>query len=263
MEVVVFILTDRKDSPRANRVKSLFDHPAFSVNLVVIDEPENLAPHPHLTPEEVLEYYRFHHCLKIAQQHHSASPVIIVKDSTVSQVSPTIMADRINSTLQHGHWDICYLARWLDRCDLHTENLALGESATILAKAQSPHGTQALMLTPQGRDLLLEDKFFNHSEVEAVHHFGVHHNLDTLLNKAILHNQLRAVVFKPNLVSFDSTLAVADADYVKSHDCLHQLAVAQQVASGSGSTASSFSWLWLILIVALIILVMYALIRRQ
>lgn len=251
MEVIVYLLTANAESPRTQHVKSLFDHPNFRVDVVTVDDPQDLVVAPGLSREQALEYRRISWCLDDARSSYVNNPIIIVKDTTVSHSSPETIAEIVTTALSSSGWDVCFLCKWLDRCDLYTEKLAIPGKTTIIAKTQAPQGTQALLLTPRGRDLL-------DALIKANGQSGK--TLSLNIQEQILSGRISAICIVPNLLEYDITAATSNFDYLKAHECQDPLSIVQvggSTLTSTNSSSSSSSWLWIIVVVVLLLLLGY------
>lgn len=246
MEVIVYLLTSNADSPRTHHVKSLFDHSLFVVDVVTVDEPHDLVIPPGMNREQSLEHRRMDWCFQDARSRYSDNPIIIVKDTTVSNSSPETIAEIITTALGSSGWDVCYLCKWLDRCDLYTEKMTIPGKTTIIAKTQAPQGTQAILLTPRGRDLLIGAMA------------GSNKSLSLTLQEQILAGKIQATCVVPNLLEYDVTAATSNFDYLKTHECQDLIGGGGSINSGTTKeNSSSWGWLWIIILVILILLLGY------
>ena len=245
MEVVVYILTGDTNSPRTHHVKGLFDNPLFIVNVVTVDDPVKLVVSDKITREESLEHYRISWCLEDAKKFNPDNPTIIVKDTSVSNSSPDTIAEIVSTALASNTWDICYLCKWLDRCDLYTDKITIPGRTTIIAKTQTPQGTQAILLTPKARDYL--ESYVKDHLIEQ--------SYSSMLQQQILTAKLNATCVVPNLLEYDITAAKSDLDYLKTYQCDSKSN--RIVVDPTQSSGSSFGWLIFLILILLVILGIY------
>jgi len=134
--------------------------------------------------------------------HHSSPPcILVIKSSSTTHLSCDSVYTKICQAVDLlsdesdpcGKWDIFYLCRWLDRCDLHQPSLACPD----LVRTWSPFGLQAVMVSPSGARKLL------HQGASKV-------SLDRTLNRMIEQDKLKAISYRHNL--FDHTLVGASTD---------------------------------------------------
>ena len=151
VNVVVYILSDDPTSSKVQKLKKLFGHPMFIVNA--------LSPTCQDSRSELdCEYNRCVAALNDSHHNSSTDYTIIVKDSSISMASPELMADVINTTINSGDFDICYLCKWADRCDLYTNKIPINNTSALIVKTQSGSGVQALLFAPSGRVIILRNK---------------------------------------------------------------------------------------------------------
>jgi len=215
-QVSVYILSPDANSYRTEQVKSLFNNNLFIVYIVTISPPNGIKETPTLNLMAALEAYRVSWCLKHAQNNHPENYVIVIKDTSVSNASPDRIADIISAATSSKDWQLCYLCRWLDRCDLYTEKKPITGMTTLIAKTQSPQGVQAIMFSPDGRDIILGTKSMKNGSTFT----PITKPLGTQLNDAITNGWIDATCIVPNLIEFDATAAKTADDYKKLSECI-------------------------------------------
>ena len=185
-------------------------------------------------------------------------PVIIVKDNSVSNITPSGitnssrdkiiggMKNRIQIALQKAQSaDLYYLARWNDNCTKNTlvagtESIDKGSSLQWTIK---PTATQAIMYTPKSRDIVSNALCTMNSNI----------SLSDYLNSAIYDRKFIATAFVPSIISFDTNLATSQTDFNKLNECFP--------VSTDKPTTSNTSLIWLIVLILIVILVASALIQ--
>ncbi len=254
--VAVYILATDADSPRTTRVSSLFSNPLFSTNVMIISPPSGLQPNSEMTHEQQVETYRLMWCLKDAKDRYSDSPLIVIKDTSVCVASPSRVADIVSAAVNNGQWHICYLSKWLDRCDLYSDKQHIKGTTTVLAKTMSPNGLQAIIFTPIGRDIILGDAAMKNGKSFQ----PVKKPLGAQLHDAIVNGNLEATCTVPNLVNFDILAAEKPEDYLKTHECLVPKEMGKKnLLMGTGTTSA---W-WLLLVIILVIAVIAFLVWQK
>jgi hypothetical protein len=212
MSIQVYILSQNPDSPQVERLKDLFSASMFSLSIMVINEKDKLNP-------EESERKKIRHALKNCFDEYPESFSIIIKDSSVSIATPEIVEKIIRSTIERDGWDICYLCKWLDRCDLYTNTQRIEDTSLTIVSSQSPNGTQALLFSPHGRNILI-GKAQMRDSTENGREFSFNEmSVSDALNKNILNGGLSATCIVPNLFDFDMTLASSMEDMKKALPC--------------------------------------------
>lgn len=202
---------------------------------------------------QAVESYRYQWCLDNARRQYPDKYVLIVKDTSVSNSSPERIADIISSAIVAGGWDVFYLCRWQDRCDLYTDKRPISGMTTLLAKTVSPHGTQALLFSPHGRDVVLgrlpmsDNTTFNIGSKP----------LGNQLNNAIAKGSLSAQCAVPNLIEYDVTAAKSASDYRKLAEC------ALTGLKSNLQQTSNASWIWVIIIILIVLLIVWFISRSN
>lgn len=249
MSVIVYILTDNPESTKVHRTSTLFSNGIFQVNVSNIRPPKDTISLPHMSTADVLEFYRFTWCLNDAKSKWPNNYVVIAQDTCVSIADSDTIADAIRQTMTKKKWDILYLCRWLDRCEENTDSERLDGYTGYIVRTFSPHGLQALMFSPNGRDKILGQKPMNNGKSFAKKET---HPLDSMLNQHIQNGDLTAYAVGNNLLEYDLTQARDRNDYARATQC-------QVPFPSSNSTSSdSFSIWWYVgiaLALALVIII--------
>jgi hypothetical protein len=185
-------------------------------------------------------------------------PVIIVKDNSVSNITPSGitnssqdkiiggMKNRIQIALQKAQSaDLYYLARWNDNCAKNTlvagtESIDKGSS---LQWTIQPTATQAIMYTPKSRDIVSNALCTMASNI----------SLSDYLNSSIYDRKFVATAFVPSIISFDTNLSTSQTDYNKLNECFP--------TPTDKPTTTNNNLIWLIVVLLLVILVASALIQ--
>jgi len=184
-------------------------------------------------------------------------PVIIVKDNSVSNITPSGitnssqdkiiggMKNRIQIALQKAQSaDLYYLARWNDNCTKNTlvagtESIDKGSS---LQWTIQPTATQAIMYTPKSRDIVSNALCTMASNI----------SLSDYLNSSIYDRKFVATAFVPSIISFDTNLSTSQTDYNKLNECF---------PTPTDKPTTTNNLIWLIVVLLLVILVASALIQ--
>jgi hypothetical protein len=253
--IVVYILTDDVKSERVDVVRKIFSDKLFTVARISINpnisefDEKNENEH---NRESEIENYRVMKSLEDARLNHRNNNVIIVKDTSITHSSPERVAEMIEYINSSSQFDVLYLCKWLDRCDLYTDKERIMSTGSMVVRTQSPNGIQCIMFTPKGRDILLGKEKMKNGE-----YFKLHKGQDLgySLNREILNANINAHCIVPNLIDFDPTLARANKEYNKSSSCSDP-----DIGKTTDTGTSTFWWiLFLILLIILIIWGIYKL----
>jgi hypothetical protein len=248
-QVAVYLLASDVNATRTAKLSKLFAEPLFSVNVMAISPPSNLTPEEKMSVKDLVEAYRVKWCLKDAENRYPRNHVIIVKDTSAAEASPKQVADVVSAATNNGVWDVCYLSKWMDRCDLYTDKKPINQTMTTLVKTMAPNGLQALIVSPKGRDVILGNKPMKNGKMFDM----LSGPLAQKLNENIVNGNLDATATVPNLLSFDVNSANKPEDYLKTHECLVP-ADASKKLQELGRRNSS--WYWLLLIIVIIVLLL-------
>lgn len=258
-----------------NNLKWVFSDPYFTIQVVAVEPPPNIPPNTPLTEQEYISNYTMRKALTYAAEGPYVAnssgvlepqfawtnlPCIIVKDSSVSNITPSGitnvehtdpaddviggMQNRIEVALARApQADLYFLCHWLDACNRLTDVTGVGsiDHGSTLKWSVQPTATQAIMYKPASRDYIRE------ALISATV------PLTSLLNTYVGQGTLLAVVFVPNIIDFDINLATNNNDYLKLNEC-------DRVTTTSTTSSTSDGLIWFAVITALIILVAWALI---
>lgn len=282
-QVGVYLLSSEAGSSRTNKVSSLFSSPLFSVNVMEIKPPSKLDTDTSLSENDQIDNYRILWCLRDSKTRFPDNYVLIVKDNSVSDASPERIANVISGTIKSAkddNWHVFYLGKWLDRCDLYTDKKPINGTMTTIAKAVSPKGFQAIVLSPEGRDIIIGDANLPNPpgvQSDVVQKFmdagkPLDKPIGEKIHNAVLNGQLKALAAVPSLIRYDVTSAQNLSDYERVNECeippgtgsaSAESAVSKQLqevlGSGSGSGAAIF---WFIIFIILIIVLILLLLKQ-
>jgi hypothetical protein len=236
----VYILTDDPNSNRALKLANVFSDPCFNV----IFESEFPSTSQNASTEDSIDTFRVVKTLKDAETTNPNGFSIHIKDSSVTQSSPSQVTNHIKHVIKScdtGIWDICYLCRWLDRCDLHTKVSENPNSLGVISKTVSPQGFQAQLVSPKGRDLLLG----NEELAPGRRFLPITTDYDSSLSRNIELGRISAITFTPNLFEFDASLGRNDADYAKLSECRRP--------SGENDGLYSLGWFLVVILFTIIL----------
>lgn len=241
MEIPVYVIPDyapgteftnipEVDKDRMHRVADYFNNPIFKRKIITRFElpaelPGNTDAPQHLRVEEFIVRW----ALNDAASTYPNSPVCIIKETSISLASPDSIADSILSGVNIENWDVLYLCKWLDRCDLYTSRKPVLGSNLVYVTTQSPKGVQALLFAPSGRDVVLGKENMRNSQ-PFIEPYSV--SLSVAINQAVALGGLKARATTPNLFEFDPLAARNNEDYLKTQECLVPMN-ANQVPSNS------------------------------
>ncbi len=241
MAVEVFILTRDHNSKRSKELSCLFRNDLFVVRNLKIS---NLVfQKTHLSRDD-------HGVLKILKKSDWAKPTIIIKDDSSTLVTSKSMTRIVKDILRQSGWDLCYLSKWLDRCDLYTGSKKIAGLNANLVRTSSPHGLQAVVFSPRGKQVILGlSKMINRE------FFDLGGSLSDNLNKEIEKGAIIALAVTPNVFHYDVTTAREVSDLAKTSECRKPSATAVEEDESPG-TGPLF---WFIATIIIVILVLWSL----
>lgn len=241
-------------------LKWVFSDPYFIVQVCKVPPQiiKNIAHEENYNMQKMLNYASEGPYLPneegifIPQKWWNKLPVIIIKDSSVSHLTPqgntnnnTIiggMKKKIKTALEKAkNADLFFLCKWNDACDKHIDVV---ENDNTLKWSTKPTATQAILYIPSARDYICSELL--NTEV----------TLSELLNSHIEKEKLSATVFQPNLIDYDINLAVSNDDYAKANVC-------EPIQQQTNTTITAVQLVWLISLIILILVVALIMMRTR
>jgi hypothetical protein len=143
--------------------------------------------------------------------------VVFVKSTTVSVLDSNSLIKMIYDLCDNymksaagdkAHFDLMYLAKWADRCDLFKPIANVFNSTATLVETSAPQGLQAILISPDGATKLKTklDKPCNYP-------------VSLALTQMVTKGHLKALTTTPNVMEFGAQYATSSADYIKTHEC--------------------------------------------
>jgi hypothetical protein len=211
--IVVYIVQDNPRLDRRTVVKSFFRSDIYTVVLPSIDyNPQKESVR---SVEAHYEAYQMGWCLLDAKEQYPSHSILFIKDSCLCTASQ----EAIDDIVLHYHqrrddFDVGYLCKWEDKCHLHSQKESLKDMDAYIAKTVSPHGLQALLITPSGRDILIGQK-----PMKNGYFFKPEMSLSLHLNREIVDGNVDALCVVPNLFAYDLRLVQTNDDFLKANEC--------------------------------------------
>jgi hypothetical protein len=203
-------------SPQAKRLYELFASPIFQTTILKLDTaPKNIkTDYPGFDQNSSNELYRFILSLKDGINQSNKEPILFITDTSVTNADASVVESIVTSLLTNK-WDICYLSKWLDSCDLYSNKRLINNNGTILVDAVNPHGIQALLIRP--------DNFSVNPANGEVSWKGskidFEKDISTTFQKLISNKSIVAATVTPNLFNVDPSTITNPSDYVKLNEC--------------------------------------------
>lgn len=159
--------------------------------------------------------------LENAYCNYPDSYCILIKDTSVTNSTPQEIGDIVLTAIglnrngsKKDNWDLCYLTKWLDRCDLY-ETLAKIDGVPKIVKTFSPLGLQAVLYSPHGRDIVLGRQEMGNGEYFT----PITPPLGEQLANEIAIKNISASAVVPNLFDYNVMAAQIDVDLLKLAEC--------------------------------------------
>lgn len=210
MKVVVYLIRDVHEEDHRKRVQKMFRHENFTVIAPDIPYKEDVVGY------NTQEAYQIGWCLADSRENYPKQPVIVLKDSSMCLSGSNTIYNVVSEALNNNdhNFDVCYLCKWKDKCHFYTNRQQISKTSYSLVKTRNAHGCQALMFTPQGRDIILGVKPMRNGEF-----FKGRVSFDKTLHTHVANGSIIASTISPNLFTYNLGLAVNDEDFLKVNEC--------------------------------------------
>jgi hypothetical protein len=171
---------------------------------------------------------------------HARDYVIVCKSTSMCLMSPEDLSRVVNEVVERNTFDIFYLSKWLDRCDLYgdVKDIKSVKFKIRSVKTLSPNGLNCFILSPSGRD-----KFLSLTEPRD------EKSMNRVFNSMIHGDSeipLRAYTTTPSLFSYDIIAGRGeDANFYKTCECrIEPIAIKKE----KNRITSSMYFFWFLVI---------------
>lgn len=197
-----------------NTVRNIFSDPFFNVSFV---QDEAGA-----TPEQ-REKQLVLRALSDGRKSYPESPLFIVKDTSISSAPSDEVAKIIKLVISNAEaspdnsFHAFYACVWLDRCELYTGKNPVSDTGAFTAFTESPYGLQAVLFSPQGRDVILGHAYMDNNKLFDINGAS---NLGEAINRETFRGNLRVECVYPNIIDYNISAAATTDDLLKGQRCL-------------------------------------------
>nr|QBK89556.1 MAG: glycosyltransferase family 25 [Pithovirus LCPAC001] len=245
-KVEVYISTAEPESLRVKDLSVLFKSSLFNVHITTIPNSSVV-----LNSNFDIESYRLFELLKKSPKK---SYVLILKDNSITTSSSHNLDTIVKSIITENNWDLCYLSFWLDRCDLYGRNhfnpIKIPGINSYLTKSSSPNGIQALMFSPNGKNIALGIIKMRNGQF-----FTPHSSASNSFRENIEKGAINALVVLPTVFSYDILQSKSVSDLAKLSMCRRPNVVVN--STNIPGTTPLFWYIAIIVITVLILLSIY------
>lgn len=252
-KVLVLIISNFESRGCDNNVadlKEAFSNPYFITRIVAANTKKDIPSGLTISDAVYTELYVMRKTLEYSSTGIECSsenswnnlPVIIVKDSSVTNLTPLEMKQRISYALRKAPAaDLYFLTVWSDSCSKHKLISKNVDGGSSLNWTFQPTATQAIMYTPSSRDYIKQYLVSNNNT-----------SYSSVLNSLVSSGKMKAVTYTPNIVDYDIDLATSNSDYYKLNTCA-------TIGTVGGESNGLSSLLFFIILVAIVIFTAYCL----
>ena len=258
---VLILKTSNNLHDHVNELKNLFSSSVFHTEVYQNEKSALVHETGKLSAENIDEIYMITSALEYAAKKWPSSSVVLVKDSSGSNVDRQAMSDKLRLALDKiDGFELCYLCKWLDQCQKYIDTSIDEEDVSGGSKfmwTQSPNGVQSIMFTPKGRDVVIRKQPMRNGKL-----FSVSKPMSVQLKEEILSGNIKAICTVPNLIDFDISLAKNNSEFMRLNQCQMPQISRNPAISGNTQTSENFiNYFWFAIIVVLIIIVAWAVIK--
>jgi hypothetical protein len=153
-----------------------------------------------LSLKQKQEIHEFLTLLKTSESEN----ILLLKSDIIPIVNDNDLNKIIEYLEQNENYDIAYLSRWLDRCDLIEKVDKIEGTSFEVIKPHILNGTSALYFNKKGKNKILS--MFSDLYLQP---------LSFTLNS----KNINKIAITPNPFQFDYTMAKSKNDYLKTSEC--------------------------------------------
>lgn len=274
--IEIFISVKDENDPSLTHLVKMFDGSSTSGRTV---PSINIIEEQTYNPEFDPDYNLVLDCFSKTTNPNSYT--LICKNTAVSVANSQTIFDVLEKAIdsytenEQNYFDIFYLAKWMDRCDLYTNIRTAGDTGLKIVDTASPNGVLCIMFSPEGRQKF--QKIFDpvsapvlkssHTNPKSLgHYLNSLISQDTKTNK----DKFTAITTVPSLVNFNVTERKNDKELMKTIECReipkNTADVKNKVndtllkSNSSNSNNTTMTFWWFLLIIVLILVVAWLLI---
>jgi len=256
MKIFVYIIPDEGNS---SKLSELLTGDGVDGELI---QRVTLNQHPSNTSKKSYNYdwINLNHSIKDlinnANDEIESIALLYIKDSSLTSADSAIINEQLREimNLENEHKnkgelcsDIIYLSKYNDRCDMHMNMTSLNHNNSYLSKVISPHGTQALLIMPEGIKIIQNKEFQSYNTQKKT--------VNETLNIYSKEGKINSSAVTPNLFVYDIRLGESDEDYRKTHECKNPYKKYKNV------NKNKVNYLFFIIIFIIIVFLLWVFIR--
>lgn len=203
--VIILKCETRECDDNITNLTNLFKDDFFSVTILNTKDVNESAYEPFkykMTFEAFIENNQYYQAFLDAQKNACDMPCIIIKDSSITHISSSVLMMHIKNALKIKNIEICFMNQWQDECHDYKDT-----NYPNIKWTRSSFATQAVLYRPKARKMLMDVLKLNKLPLPMI---LKHHVKNELLTSA---------VFFPTLFHFDINLATSNDDYTKLNVC--------------------------------------------
>ena len=244
---VVTILTTNVESGDARDLSLLFPKSKYKVRIEECIPPLSLVDTENYSAQQQAETLCIDKILSMDKQKYPDCYSLIIKDTSVTVSTPEQIYQLLIQATQQSGWELFYLTKWLDRCDLYKNPQEIKNRTYSFINTFSPNGFQAIMLSPKGRDVILGEIPMKNGRFFP----PVTQPIEVQLNENISAGNITAISTIPNIFEYDVNKATTEEDYLKGTLCSPE-SIEGRIFSRTDPTPLSF--IWYVIVIIMIIL---------
>ena len=240
-KVQVYISASLQNSNNIKGLNRLFCRSYFDVHIKSIPVPS--------VPTNNINSYRFMEIMKHSYKKTPESYVLYLKDNSVTSSNSETIKKVIKTAIKDKGWDLLYMCRWLDRCDLYNKmkdtHRDIPGTSIKLTRTISPNGIQSILFSPKGLKKLLGYTTMRNKGSLSIK------DLSNRLRLSIESGELYALATIPNIFSYNILDADSMSDLAKMVVCRRPVHIQH---SHSNNNISPMIWFFVVVIVSIMIL---------
>lgn len=262
--IKIFIISDKVESELSGVIsmfsgKSTSGRTSGNVSVIPVQDNDKYDT----------DYFTIYNCLSGT---FDSDYVIMCKDTAVSTSPSSRIYDVLETAIQSNTeepnsiqgFDLFYLAKWADRCDLYTNTRDFQNTGIKIVNSASPNGVLCLMFSPEGKAKFLE--VFNietnpipkptdidKSTLGTYLHrrVGIRTSHQQYLTLPANQQKFYAATTTPTLVTFDIFKRKSDNEMIKTVECRD---TPQEDIPNTNTSNMSIFWFFVIVVLACVLI---------
>jgi hypothetical protein len=208
MKILVIISSlSKSKTENIDLIKHLFSDEMFDVYTHEVELPviqnKDLNIDNYVLLSSLKYSFEFPNEKGIPTYKYVNNPVIVIRDTSTSDLTPETMKDKMLYALKYlDKNNLIFLCKWGDQCQKYI-TVDPNIKGSKLKKSINPSSNQCILFSPELRTYFISSDSFQYTDFKI------------FMNNLLEDTKIQACVFDPNLVNFDISYASSPDDFSK------------------------------------------------